>query len=151
MTIFEIYQNAISLHNYKLEEMENKIEEMYALGRINSEEHLALIKMAEENSVDLNTEDVIAKLADLEARLVRLETADYAVWVSGYITKKNEVVKFDYNKDGVLDLLKYMGGRQTTSLSPGKIDGWFVVDSQENILGSYYNGEFTPVEVTNEE
>lgn len=151
MTIYELYQNAISLHNYKLEEMEAKIEEMYAYGRINAEERLSLIQLAEANSQDLSTEDVIAKLADLEARVVRLETADYAVWVSGYITKKNEVVKFDWNKDGVLDLLKYMGGRQTTSLSPGKIDGWFVVDSQENILGSYYNGEFTPVEVTNEE
>ena len=145
MTIFEIYQNAISLHNYKLDEMENKIEEMYAMGRINSEEHLALIKMAEENSVDLNTEDVIAKLADLEARIVRLETADIPVWVAGYITKKGETVKYDYNGDGILDLLRYDGGRATTSLSPGKIDGWHVVDSTGKILGTWYNGEFTPV------
>lgn len=151
MTIFELYSNAISLHNYKLEEMEAKIEEMYAYGRINAEERLSLIQLAEANSQDLSTEDVIAKLADLEARVVRLETADYAVWVSGYITKKGETVKYDYNKDGILDLLRYDGGRQTTSLSPGKIDGWHVVDSTGKILGTWYNGEFTPVEESNEE
>ena len=144
MTIFEIYQNAISLHNYKLEEMEAKIEEMYAYGRITAEERLSLIQLAEANSQDLSNEDVIAKLADLEARIVRLETADIPVWVAGYITKKGETVKYDYNGDGILDLLRYDGGRQTTSLSPGKIDGWHVVDSTGKILGTWYNGEFTP-------
>ena len=145
MTIFEIYQNAISLHNYKLEEMENKIEEMYAYGRITAEERLSLIQLAEANSQDLSNEDVIAKLADLEARIVRLETADIPVWVVDYITKKGETVKFDYNGDGILELLRYDGGRAETALSPGKITGWHVVDSYGTILGTYYKGEFTPV------
>lgn len=151
MTIFELYQNAISLHNYKLEEMEAKIEEMYAYGRISAEERLSLIQLAEANSQDLSNDDVIAKLADLEARVVRLETADYAVWVSGYITKKGETVKYDYNKDGILDLLRYDGGRASTSLGCGAISGWHVVDSQGNILGTYYKGEFTPAEEDNNE
>ena len=151
MTIFELYSNAISLHNYKLEEMEQKIEEMYAYGRINAEERLSLIQLAEANSQDLSNEDVIAKLADLEARLVRLETADYAVWVKDMVTKKGETVKYDYNKDGILDLLRYDGGRATTALECGSISGWHVVDSQGNILGTYYKGEFTPAEVENNE
>lgn len=42
----------------------------------------------------------------------------------------------------MLDFLRYDGGRSYTTLSPGKIDGWHVVDSQGNILGTWYNGEF---------
>lgn len=33
-----------------------------------------------------------------------------------------------------------------TALRPGKIDGWHVVNAQGDILGTYYNGEFTPVQ-----
>lgn len=146
MSIFEIYQNAISMHDYKLADMERKIEEMYAFEKITAEERLALLEMARDNINDLIEVNVVEKLADIERRLVRLETADYAVWKAGYSTNKGETVKFDYDNDGILDLLRYDGGRSYTSLTPGKIDGWHVVDSEGNILGTFYNGEFTPVE-----
>lgn len=55
-------------------------------------------------------------------------------------------VKYDYDGDGNLDLLRYDGVREYTALSPGKIDGWKVVDSQGNILGDFYKGEFTPIQ-----
>ena len=58
--------------------------------------------------------------------------------------RPGDVVYFDWNNDGILDLLRYDGGRSYTTLSPGKIDGWHVVDSTGNILGTWYNGEFTP-------
>ena len=70
----------------------------------------------------------------------------YPVWEAGYITSNGEIVQFDYDNDGTLDLLRYDGGRATTSLSPGKIDGWHVVDANGDILGTFYKGEFTPVE-----
>lgn len=98
------------------------------------------------NANDAEQINIYNKLVDLEHRIVALETADIPIWVSGYTTKKGEVVKYDYNNDGEYDLLRYDGGRASTALSPGKIDGWHVVDSQGNILGTWYNGEFTPAE-----
>lgn len=49
-----------------------------------------------------------------------------------------------YN-DGVLDLCRYDGGRSSTSLGVGRIDGWHIVDSTGKILGDYFKGVFTPV------
>ncbi len=146
MSIYEIYISAIEMHDYHLSEMEGKIEKMYAFGKINEEERADLLKRATDGVNDLIEVDVPQKLADLERRIVRLETADYAVWKSGYSTNKGETVKFDYNGDGILDLLRYDGGRSYTSLSPGKIEGWHVVDSEGNILGSYLGGVFTEAE-----
>lgn len=146
MTIYEIYCEAIENADYRLSEMEIRIEKMYAFGKITEEERLDLLQRAEANIHDDLEIDIVGKLADIERRLVQLETADYAVWTSGYTTQKGEVVKYDYNKDNILDLLRYDGGRSYTTLSPGKIDGWHVVDSQGNILGTWYNGVFTEVE-----
>lgn len=143
MSIYDIYVEAIGLHDYKLSEMEEKIEKMFAFGRITEEQRLDLLTRAADGVNDLIEVDVVAKIADIERRLVHLETADYAVWKSGYNTNKGETVKFDYNNDGVLDLLRYDGGRSYTSLSPGRIEGWHVVDSEGNILGTYLSGVFT--------
>lgn len=143
MSIYEIYVEAIRMQDYHLSEMEEKIEKMYAFGRITEEERFTLLQMAKDNINDVLQIDVIGKIADIERRLIQLETADYAVWTPGYTTQKGEIVKYDYDQDGELDLLRYDGGRSYTTLSPGKIDGWHVVDSQGNILGTWYNNEFT--------
>ena len=143
MTIYEIYCEAIANAEYRLSEMEERIEKMYAFGKITEEERAALLQRAEANIHDNLEIDIVGKLADIERRLVHLETADYSVWTSGYTTNKGETVKYDYDGDGVLDLLRYDGGRNYTTLSPGKINGWNVVDSQGNILGTWYNGVFT--------
>ena len=143
MSIYDIYVEAIRMHDYHLSEMEEKIEKMYAFGKITEEERLSLLQMAQDNINDVLQIDVVGKIADIERRLIQLETADYAVWTPGYTTQKGEIVKYDYNQDGELDLLRYDGGRSYTTLSPGKIDGWHVVDSQGNILGTWYNNEFT--------
>lgn len=143
MSIYEIYVEAIRMQDYHLSEMEEKIEKMYAFGKITEEERFTLLQMAKDNINDVLQIDVIGKIADIERRLIQLETADYAVWTPGYTTQQGEIVKYDYNQDGELDLLRYDGGRSYTTLSPGKIDGWHVVDSQGNILGTWYNNEFT--------
>ena len=127
MTIFEIYQNAISLHNYKLEEMENKIEEMYALGRITAEERLTLLQMAEDNVNDLVNVDIVAMLADHEARILAIESKGIQVWKSGMVVAKGQTVLYDVLKEGQLRYCRYDGGRATTSSSPGNISGWVVL------------------------
>ena len=68
-------------------------------------------------------------LADLEQRVSRLESAGVVVWTSGHITAKGETVLYDILKEGKLRDLRYDGGRASTTLAPGKINGWVVLDS----------------------
>ena len=121
---------------------------MFILGKLTTEELEELLDLAAENARDEKQVDVVEKLKALEDRVYALEhpvEPDYPIYVPGYVTKKGETIRFDYNQDGVYDLLRYDGGRAETALSPGKIDGWHVVDANGEILGTYYKGEFTPV------
>ena len=149
--MYNIIKNVINGGRYNADEMVGKIDTMWVQGRITAEERLELIQMAYDNARDENQINIIEKVADLERRVFALENPEepevpgYVEWYSGYATSKGETVWYDYDKDGELELLRYDGGREQTALSPGKITGWHVVDAQGNILGSYYNGEFTPV------
>ena len=146
----EFLESVIRTGNYVLSEMEERIEKMYMLGKLTTAELEELLALAAENARDSMQIDVTAKLKELEDRIYALEhpaAPDFPVWVAGYVTKKGETVQFDYDADGVMDLLRYDGGKAETALRPGKIDGWHVVNAQGDILGTYYNGEFTPVAV----
>lgn len=76
--------------------------------------------------------DLPAVLADLESRISALESKGVVVWKSGMTTNKGQTVLYDIDKDGVLDYVRYDGGRSYTSLSPGKIDGWVKTDGNGN-------------------
>jgi len=142
----EFLEGIIKTGNYVLTEMEERIEKLYALGKLTTAELEELLALAANNARDSMQIDVTAKLKDLEDRIYALEhpsAPDHPVWVPGYVTKKGETVQYDCNGDGVMDLLRYDGGRSETALRPGKIDGWHVVNAQGDILGTFYNGEFT--------
>jgi len=144
----EFLESIIKTGNYKLSDMEERIYKLFAMGKLEEADVPELLAMAAEYAKDEKQIDFTAKLKELEDRIYALEhpvEPDYAIWVPGYVTKKGETVKFDYDDDSVYDLLRYDGGRTETALKPGKIDGWHVVDAQGNILGTYYNGEFIPV------
>jgi len=144
----DFLESIIKTGNYILGEMEERIEKLYALGKLTSEELEYLLALAAENARNEMQIDITEKLKELEDRIYALEhpvEPDYVIWYNGYVIKKGETVKFDYDGDGVYDLLRYDGGRTETALRPGKIDGWHVVDENGNILGTYYNGEFIPV------
>lgn len=143
----DFIESVIRTGNYVLAEMEERIQKMYILGKITTEELEYLLALAADNAKDEKQIDVTSKLKELEDRIFALEhkEPDYAVWVPGYVTKQGEIVWFDYDNNGAYDMLRYDGGRSETSLRPGKIDGWHVVDANGVILGTYYNGEFTPV------
>lgn len=149
MTIKECIEFAITAGNYNAEEMENKINRLWVEGKLTEEERDALIVSCNENAQDAEQIDLVAKLTELENRVFALEHPEeptFPVWVSGYVTQKGETVQYDYDADGNMDLLRYDGGRTETALRPGKIDGWHVVNAQGDILGTFYNGEFTPVQ-----
>lgn len=144
----QFIESIILTGNYILAEMEERIQKMYVLGKLTEEEMTELLALASDHASDALQIDVVAKLKNLEDRIYALEhpvEPDYPIWVPGYVTKKGETVRFDYDDDGTLDLLRYDGGKAETTLAPGKITGWYVVDAQGNILGTYYKGEFTPV------
>lgn len=134
---------------YNYSDLEGRLDVLYVEGKITQEERDELLTLAADSAQDSAQIDVVAKLKELEDRIYALEhptEPDYPIYTPGYVTKKGEIIRFDYDGDGNYDLLRYDGGRAETSLSPGKIDGWHVVDAQDNILGTYYKGEFTPVE-----
>lgn len=142
----EIFLTLIKSGNYNLDELSVKLDKMYIEGKLTEAERDELLLMATDGAKDSAQIDLYEKIVDLEHRVVALETKDIPEWYAGYVTRKGETVKFDYDNDGTLDLLRYDGGKSETALRPGKIDGWHVVDSEGNILGTFYNGEFTPAE-----
>lgn len=140
----DIFITLIKSGNYNLDELTIKLDKMFIESKLTEAERDELLLMATDRADDSRQIDLYAKVVDLEHRIVALETKDIPEWYAGYVTRKGETVKFDYDNDGTLDLLRYDGGRNETALSPGKIDGWHVVDSEGNILGTFYNGEFIP-------
>lgn len=142
----------ISTGAFNLDDITYKLDKMYIEDKITEADRDELVALAASHASDSQQINVVEKLKELENRIFALENpteeeVTYPVWTSGYTTNKGEAVMFDYDGDGEYDLLRYDGGRSYTSLKPGKIDGWHVVDSNGNVLGTYYNGEFTPVVV----
>ena len=127
--MYEYLKSLIALGGYKLDNMEKTIERHFIKGEITEAQEVELLQMAADNADDNLQIDVAAILADLETRIARLEAAGVVVWTSGHITKKGETVLYDIIKEGQLRYCRYDGGRATTSLSPGKIDGWVILAS----------------------
>ena len=145
----DFIESVIRTGNYVLSEMEERIQKMYVLGKLTTAELEELLALAADNARDSMQIDVTAKLKELEDRIYVLEHPAepvYPVWTAGYVTRKGEIVQYDYDADGQMDLLRYDGGRSETALRPGKIDGWHVVNFSGDILGSFLGGVFTPVQ-----
>lgn len=125
----EFIESVIKTGNYVLADMEARIQKMYVLGKITEEDLVALTEMAAEYADDSKQIDITAVLADLEARIAVLESAGVVVWKQGMSTAKGQTVLYDIIKEGTLRYCRYDGGRASTSLSPGKIDGWVILAS----------------------
>ena len=130
MSTFELYKEVISTGSYVVSDMEERIETVYAAGKITAAERAELLTMAAENAKDAAQIDVVAKLAELEGRIAKLEAKGVVVWTAGHATAKGETVLYDVDKDGKFDYCRYDGGRASTALSPGKINGWVVLDAE---------------------
>ena len=130
MSVYELYKEVIKTGNFVVSEMEERIETVYAAGKITAEERAELLILADENARDAVQIDVVAKLAELEGRIAKLEAKGVVVWTAGHATAKGETVLYDVDKDGKLDYCRYDGGRASTALSPGKINGWVVLDAE---------------------
>lgn len=129
MTVYEIYKNVINGGDFMLSSMEEKIETVYAQDKITAEERTELLDLASNMAKPEKQIDIVAKLAELEARVAVIEGAGVVVWTNGMSVAKGQTVLYDVLKEGQLRYCRYDGGRSATSLSPGKIDGWVVLDS----------------------
>ena len=130
MSVYELYKEVIRTGNFVVSEMEERIETVYAAGKITAEQRSELLIMADEYAKDSVQVDIVSMLADLEARVAKLEAKGVVVWTAGHVTAKGETVLYDVNKDGALEYCRYDGGRASTALSPGKINGWVVLDAE---------------------
>ena len=128
--MYEFIKSLINAGGYRLEAMERTIERHYVRGDLTDAQRVELLQMAADNADDSKEIDVFAVLADLEQRVAKLEAAGIVVWTSGHITAKGETVLYAILKpaDTTLRYCRYDGGRASTSLSPGKINGWVVLD-----------------------
>lgn len=127
MTVFEIYKEAISAGGYSITSMQERIETVYACGKISKEERAELLDMASDRGDVLDLTAIMDKLADLENRLAVIEQTGVRVWVKGTVTAKNQVVLYDVFGDG-LRYCRYVGSRDSTTLKPCSAWGWEVLD-----------------------
>lgn len=125
--MYEYLKQIIALGGYNLDNMERVIERHFLTGAITAEQEVELLNLAADRADDTKQIDIAAVLADLEHRIAVLESAGIVVWKSGHVTGKGETVLYDIIKEGHLRYCRYDGGRNSTSLSPGKIDGWVIL------------------------
>ena len=129
MSIFEIYKEAINAGGYSIPAMEERIETVYACGKISKEERADLLDMVSDKGDRLDMDAIMAQLADLNTRLSAIEQSGVKVWVKGMVTAKGQTVLYDALKTGSMQYCRYDGGRASTSLRPCQINGWSILDS----------------------
>lgn len=88
MSVYEIYKEAINAGGYSLAQMEERIETVYACGKISKEERAELLDLVSDKGDCLDSKTIMDKLADIETRLSVLESSGVKVWVSGMVTAK---------------------------------------------------------------
>lgn len=125
-------ENVISRHDYVLSEMEDRINKLWIDAKLTDAERDELMILAAENVDDALQVDVVAKLADLDARVFALENPveQYEIWYNGKTTVKKEIVRWDVTGDGEYDLCQFDGGNSYTSLKVGRINGWYLLNAQ---------------------
>lgn len=136
MDYYGIIKSAIGFGGYVLTEMEQRIDRIWIEGHLTTDQRTELRTLAAEKARDADQIDVVARIAELERRVYDLEhpTDIYPVWQQGQISERGVVYRYDVTGDGELDLVRYDGGRASTSLSIGKIEGWHLLNRElENV------------------
>lgn len=118
MSIYEIYKSAIETGGYSVSQMEERIETVYACGKISKEERAELLDMVSDKGDHLDMDAIMAQLADLNTRLSAIEQSGVKVWVKGMVVAKGQTVLYDALKTGSMQYCRYDGGRASTSLRP---------------------------------
>lgn len=149
----ELLIKVIEGGNYKLADLESRIERLWLEGKLTTEERDELMPLAAEHAQDRYQVDIIERIANHEHRLFELEhpTEQYPIWQAGQVSERGVVYRYDVTGDGELDLVRYDGGKTSTSLSIGKIEGWHMLDRElrmTHIISRDADGNYvlTPIE-----
>lgn len=143
-------RTVIQTGDYILTDLEDRIDTLWVEGRIDADTRAELKVLAADHARE-GIAELREAVQSLEARVLKLEDEQYAEWVPGYQTKQHEIVRFDVTGDDNLDLCRYDGGRASTSLSIGKIEGWHLLDRElENVANITRDADggyiITPIE-----
>lgn len=135
---YNIIKNYVLTGDYVLEDVEGRINALWIEGKLTDEQRAEMLDLAADHAKDVFNTDVLTRLAALEHRVWELENPVdiYEIWKSGKVTAKGEIVRYDVTGDGELDLCQYNGGRASTALSIGKIEGWNMLDRELNIVAT---------------
>ena len=131
-------ESAIRRGDYVLSVIEERIDRLWVDNKLSNEDRDELIQLAAENARDVFQTNVLERLAKVEQDIYELKfpTDIYPIWQTGQTSIKGQVYRYDVTGDGELDLVRYDGGRQSTSLSIGKIEGWHMLDRELNIVAT---------------
>ena len=148
-----IIRNYIATGTYVLETLEGRINQLWIEGKLTEDERNELIILAAENAKDVFNTNVLERLAALELRVYDLEhpTDIYPIYERGQTSIKGQVYRADVTGDGEYDLVRYDGGRASTSLSIGKIEGWHLLSRELEVVATISkdadgNYVITPIE-----
>lgn len=138
MNYRELLIKVIEGGNYRLSDLESRIERLWLEGKLTTEERDELMPMAAEGAQDRYQVNVLEKIAEFERRIYALEfpVDRYPEYQKGQVSERGVVYRADVTGDGELDLVRYDGGRASTSLSIGKIEGWHMLDRELNIVAT---------------
>lgn len=142
--MYSFIKSIIETGNFKLSDMETRIKRLYVTGDLTEEQVPELLALAAENASDAANANLYDMVVDLMHRVDAIESKGITVWNSqNNVTAKGQTRLYDIDKDGTLDYVRYDGGRSSTALSPGKIEGWVKTDASGNIthtIGRDANG-----------
>lgn len=132
--MYSFIKSIIETGNFKLSDMETRIKRLYVTGDLTEEQVPELLALAAENASDAVNANLYDMVVDLMHRVDAIESKGITVWNSqNNVTAKGQTRLYDIDKDGTLDYVRYDGGRSSTSLSPGKIEGWVKTDANGNV------------------
>ena len=124
--------------DFVLDDMEDRINKIWIEGKLSNEDREYLLQSAANHAKDVFQTNVLERLAKVEQDIYELKfpTDIYPIWQTGQTSIKGQVYRYDVTGDGELDLVRYDGGRQSTSLPIGKIEGWHLLDRELNIVAT---------------
>ena len=99
--MFEIVKNVIESGRYELTALLGKIDTLWVQGDLTNEQRDELVGLAQGSADIENSVDIIAKLAELEARIAALENSGETEEYPAYIIGNYVIGKWYYNGDKI--------------------------------------------------
>lgn len=133
-----IIKNYISTGTYVLEQVEQRINQLWIEGKLSDDERAELLQLAADGARDVFQTNVLERLTKVEHDVWELlhPVTQYREWYKGLEVLQHEIVRYDVTGNGEYDLCQYNGGRASTVSWIGGIEGWQLLDRELNIVAN---------------